>query len=525
MARQELEGMGLSEFARLCSEIGSHSSQNHKQDVVVEVLENHPEDAERFVRFLTGQRFDDPELKTHVGGKTVRKVASDVYGVSRERVDGLREELGKTSEAVGAACEEADSRQSDFTYQDANLEYVGELVAELPHADGDKDREAICKHLLSLCCTRDQARWTSYCILGDLSLGCGSGIVRKAMVEVFDVTREELDLAYAIVGSLPQLVGMCVRGDDLPDGPTVGEPFKPMLASSGSISGTDEYYVGQPKFDGARVLIHSDGEEIRVFSRNRKEVTDALPEITESFEPSEEFILDGEAVAYDPETGDPLPFEKILTRFRRKKNIEKHREEVEVRTWIFDCLVDRGRGIWNLSMYERKATASEVLVRTCTGIGNLVGLVKDWSDVERAYEYAVNNGHEGAIAKDIRAPYKFNSRSGAWRKIKPSETLDLRVADTSRGNGKFSDMLGTVYLETSEGEPVGRCGIGFSDDFREKHKDGSDLVGEVIEIEAEELQHTSGGYAIRFPRFERVRDDKDEPDSLDRVKEVLRYES
>ncbi|OYR41638.1 DNA ligase, partial [Halorubrum sp. Hd13] len=237
------------------------------------------------------------------------------------------------------------------------------------------------------------------------------------------------------------------------EGLVVGRPVQAMLAQAGTATDAVESFgevAVETKFDGARVQVHyvpGDGGEAddeseaddpevdggtdrealgpRLYSRNMDDVTDALPEIAERVADRVDVpvILDGEVVAVD-EGGDPLPFQEVLRRFRRKHDVDRMREEVSLRLHAFDCLHADGADLLDEPLRVRH----DRLVDAAPDAAAALDLASDVEAVEAAEAAALDAGHEGVMLKDPDAPYTPGDRGREWLKRKPDvETLDAVV--------------------------------------------------------------------------------------------------
>ena len=61
-------------------------------------------------------------------------------------------------------------------------------------------------------------------------------------------------------------------------------------------------------------------------------------------------------------------------------------------------------------------------------------------------EAALAAGHEGVMAKPLKAPYEADGRGAAWLKIKPATTLDLVVLAAEWGHGRRTGWLSNLHL-------------------------------------------------------------------------------
>ncbi len=390
-----------------------------------------------------------------------------------------------------------------------------------------------------------EARYLARLVLEEMRVGVGQGTVRDAIAEAFDVPVEAVERAIQLSNDVG-LVARVARDDGaagLADvSLTVGRPVQAMLAQAGTVGEALEAWdeaVVETKYDGARVQIHSD-DEVTVYSRNLEDVTDALPELVELVDDrfAGPAIVDGEAVAVDDD-GDPLPFQEILTRFRRKHDVAAQREAVGVRLRAFDCLHVDGRDLLDAPLVERRERLEAVAPPEAVS----EALVTDDAEAVEAFEAdAVAAGHEGVLLKDPDAAYTPGRRGKNWLKRKPDvETLDCVVTGAEWGEGRREGLFGTYELSVvgdAGYETVGNVATGLTDaelasltERLESHvlaEDGQTIDLEpavVVEVGYEEIQASptyGSGYALRFPRFRGIREDKDpaDADDVDRVERL-----
>ena len=304
------------------------------------------------------------------------------------------------------------------------------------------------------------------------------------------------------------------------------------------------------KLDGFRIQIHKRGEDVTVFTRRLEDVTHQFPEVVERVRDrfdAESCILEGEVVAYDPETGEPLPFQELSRRIKRKYDVERLREEVPVGVHLFDLLYLDGETYLEAPLAERVAALEDRLAgtdgeRAFQRATNVV--TADLDAAREFYERALAAGQEGIMVKNRGAAYQPGSRVGYMVKVKPTmEPLDLTILRAKWSEGRRSNRLGRLYLGcrdegTGEFREVGRLSTGFSDEelleITERleetivEQDGREVVfepSEVIEVAFEEVQASpeyGSGYALRFPRFEGFRDDLDlaDVDTVERIESL-----
>jgi DNA ligase-1 len=438
-----------------------------------------------------------------------------------------------------AAFGEGDDR---LTLQVVHTELAG--IAEAAGA-GSQDRKLEGLFGLFTRCTANEARYLARLVLGDMRIGVGEGTVRDAVAAAFDVPAERVERAIMVSNDCG-LVAETARdgGVEGLDGIRidVGRPVQSMLAQDGTPADALESWgeaVVEYKVDGARIQAHHDGESVALFSRNMEDVTEPLPEVVEFVEDhvAGPAILDGEVVAIDDD-GEPLPFQHVLRRFRRKHDVERAREAVELRPYFFDCLHAGGEDLVDRPLADRRerlaATLGEGLVdhERCSDIEAVRGIESE----------ALADGHEGVMLKNPDAPYRPGRRGRHWLKVKPDvATLDCVVTGAEWGEGRRANRFGTYELSVRIGGglvTVGNVATGFTDEDLEvlterlephvRSRAGQRVELEpavVFEVGYAEIQRSptyDSGYALRFPRYVALREDQspEDADTLDRVREL-----
>ena len=281
------------------------------------------------------------------------------------------------------------------------------------------------------------------------------------------------------------------------------------------------------KYDGARVQIHKEADQVRIWSRRLSEVTSSLPEIVEIARrdlQGQSFILDAEVVAVGKD-GRPYPFQELMRRFKRVHGIESAASEIPLSLHLFDCLFLDGRSLIDEPYESRWLKLSAI-----TSGKNLARrkIATDIAEAEAFLNEALGAGHEGLMAKALESAYMPGNRGKLWFKIKPAETVDCVIIAADRGSGRRRGWLSNYHLAVSDGAggfaPVGKTFKGLTDkEFTEMTSrlreleladDGYTVTVRpevVVEVAYNEIQRSpqySSGFALRFARITRIRDDK-----------------
>jgi DNA ligase-1 len=323
-------------------------------------------------------------------------------------------------------------------------------------------------------------------------------------------------------------------------------PLKPMLAQTADdMADAFEQLKGhlalEYKLDGARVQIHRRGDQVRIYSRNLADVTASLPDVTRHVQgrmSAPEAILEGEAVAVDNH-GRPLPFQHLMRRFRRKHDVSATLAAVPVQLYLFDALYVQGQSLVD-EPYETRWAA---LAEAAGGLNLVPRFLPTNPDEGAAFaEAAYRDGHEGVMAKALGSAYSPGQRGKAWLKLKHVLSLDLVIIAAEWGYGRRHGWLSNYHLgalDAGSGEyrPVGKTFKGLTDaQFQEmtgrllaleRSRKGNTVVVQpqvVVEVLFNEIQASQqypSGFALRFARISRIRDDKP-PSEADTLQTLLR---
>ncbi len=357
-----------------------------------------------------------------------------------------------------------------------------------------------------------------------------------------------------------------------------GRPVRPMLAERlGSMAEILEKLGGKAsleyKYDGMRIQAHVRiGKEVRLYSRQLENVTEQFPDVTanilEAFRSRdfEEAIVDCEAVPFNTETGEFLPFQEVSHRRGRKYGVDEAVEDYPVILMAFDCLQLDGRELIGQPYPERRKALSRIFRPTDRVRMSESLLTSDLAAAESFFQKALDSGCEGIIAKSVSedSAYRAGARGWQWIKFKRDyksemeDTADLVPVGAFAGHGKRKGRYGALLMaaynkDLDRFETVCKLGTGFSDEMLEKMTAelGAQKIPDrharvesmmkadywlvptaVYEVLGAEITlspvHTAGfgklrsnsGLAIRFPRLKQVRSDK-RPEDATTVQELV----
>jgi DNA ligase-1 len=385
-------------------------------------------------------------------------------------------------------------------------------------------------------------------LLGEMRTGALDGVLLDAIARAADRPAPAVRRAAMLSGDLGETALLALTGsaDDLDSvGLLVGRPVLPMLAATAAsataaIETTGEAAV-EYKLDGARIQVHRDGDDVRVFTRTLADITHRVPEVADLVRrmPAHALILDGETLALD-EDGAPRPFQETMSRFGSASS-----GETLLHPWFFDILHVDGRDLIDEPLALRRAELERV-----AGEHRIPGReTADPEVAEQTAREALAAGHEGVVVKALGAPYSAGRRAASWIKVKPVHTYDLVVLACEWGSGRRRGLLSNLHLGARDpdgvyGEPggfvmVGKTFKGLTDQMLRTQTElfqrievrrtpGTVWVAPttVVEIAIDGVQRSDrypGGVALRFARVKRYRDDKSaaEADTIANLRALL----
>ena len=548
--------MKYSELAELYRRLEKTTLKTLKTKFVADFLKKTPDDLLDIIPYLIlGKVFPDwDERELGVGEKLLIKSVSMATGVSEREIEDSIRDTGDLGESVALALKK--KKQKSFFSQPLTIKRVYETFVKIAEASGEGSQDRKMKYLANLFmdATPEEGKYLARTVLGTMRTGVAEGILRDAIAEAFKVKPELVERAYMLTSDFGYVTKTAkLEGNEGLSKVQIqiGKPIRPMLAQNAAnvkealieMGGEAAFEI---KYDGARVQVHKDGDRVIVYSRRLENVTRAIPEIVEairvSFKP-EKVITEGELVAVG-EGGRPRPFQFVLRRFRRKYNIEEMIEKIPLELNLFDILYVDGESLIDTPFSERRKRL-ESSVEESDKIKLAVQLVtKNADEAQKFYEDALNLGHEGVMAKRLDSVYEPGNRGKKWLKVKPTmENLDLVIIGAEWGEGRRAHLLGSYLVaaydpHSGEFVPVGKVGSGFTDEdlaeftkmlkpliVREEGKFVEIQPKVVIEVTYQEIQKSpkyKSGFALRFPRFVALREDKspEEADTIERVAEL-----
>ncbi len=517
------EATPFKKLAMLLKELEATSKRREKIRLIGSFLsELQDDEVSPAVCFITGRVFPESDPRVlEVGERTVWKIA----------------EMGKQSVLI----------ETPLT-----ILSVYRRMEELAAISGKGSRakkESILSSLFSQA-TPDEAEYLVRILFGEMRIGAVEGVMLEAISEAAQVDLELVRRSHMFIGDLGRVAIIALKKGE--EGLRrvdiqLFNPIKPMLAEmSYDLAEVFREHGGKTalefKFDGARVQIHKKGQVVRIFSRGLTDVTSSLPDISgliQSHVYVDEALLEGEVIALGDD-GRPLPFQDLMRRFRRVHDIPEMIKKMPFRLYLFDVVYIDGQSLVEAPYQKRWELLAKVTEPSLVAERTVTD---DVAEAEAFMDRALKSGFEGLMAKALDSDYTPGVRGKKWFKIKPADYLDLVIIAAERGHGRRTGWLSNYHLAarneaTGEFLMLGKTFKGLTDDeFREMterlrrlriHDDGYTVwvrPGIVVEVAYNEIQrspHYKSGFALRFARITRIRDDKapEDADTIERVRKL-----
>ncbi len=494
-------------------------------------------------------------------------------------------DLGKAAQVIKQQSNKASQRHEKLT-----VDLVFEKLTEITGTGGEGSQDKKIALIADLLLKVDplSARYIVRIPLGKMRLGFSDMTILDSlswMLAGDKSLRDRLEIAYSVHPDIG-LIAEKVKSKGI-EGVShmkavVGAPILSALCqrlptADEMIEKMQEVSV-EPKYDGVRVQIHFSAKglktvkgvapsKIRTFSRNLENTSEMFPELDQIGKElhAEEVILDCEAVGVDAKTGRILPFQETTTR-KRKHGIEEAQKSVPLRFYVFDILLKDEQDLLITPLSERR----KILEKTIKE-GDLLAIsphivTDDPATIREYHAKQIHLGLEGVVIKKWQGMYESGRRSYNWVKFKEEEgktgklqdTIDTIVMGYYLGEGKRSGFgIGAFLVGVRKEDTVvtvTKIGTGVSDEQwkellkkftplieKEKPKQyetvSKNLVPDVwltpevvVEIAGDDLTKSpthGAGFAVRFPRLIKIRDDKSpaQATSVKEIEEMFRNQS
>lgn len=586
--------MNFTKFAKYLARLEQTTKRLEITTILTELIQElEPEETDKAIYLASGYlQAPFNSLNFNIADKMMTKILEYTFADPQKKDIGSQ--ISKLYAHEGDLGNVAEQLQEDQRSRGWTVSQAYEKLADVARTNGTGSTEAKIKKAAELLRYLDKTS-TKYAVrimLGTLRLGFTEITIIAALAQFLEnkAAVDELEAHYNIHPD----IGLLAK--DLKENGVAGlekikiETGVPVLSQKAQrVSGMEEAMEriknvwAEFKFDGTRVQLHFDkhkkisqtnnqtdlfGAEkkpsknylIKTFTRNLEETTHQYPDIIEAATQqiaAASVILDGEAIGYNRETGEFLPFQETITR-KRKYDVAETAKNIPLKYFVFDILYLNGKSLINFPLRERRKMLSTIIkTGECIVVDEHME-TEVFEELQEYFEIAKEKGLEGLLVKSPEDPYQAGARSYSWIKLKKADekllrdSVDCVVLGYYHGKGvrsKFGigGFLVGVYDPSSDSfKTITKIGTGLKEDDWIKLKKLADKVKAnkvpanvaiskvllpdvivkpkiVVEIGADEISispnHTAG-YALRFPRLLKFRDDK-APTETTSVKEIV----
>ncbi len=576
----------MKRLAAICEQVAATTKKLEKIAIVAAYFSSSPvEEAAASAIFLSGRAFPVWEEATlQVGGSLLWRIVGELSGKSQAELTASYKRHGDLGSVA------AEMLPDIRTDSDLSVLEVQKRFREIATASGVAAKTVLLRDLISRT-TPLEAKYIVKIMTSDLRIGLKESLVEDAIAKAYGATVSEVQRANMLLGDIGETLRLAAAGNLAEARMRLFHPLGFMLASpadsaDAALSYFENAFV-EDKYDGIRAQVHCSGDNVKIFSRTRDEITESFPELADAMGGiSQDVILDGEIVAWgylsadSEESGRALPFSALQQRLGRKRVSEEMIRRVPVAYLAFDILYADGELLLDRPLNERGKILDDVLgkVKSVNHRGHEGSLRKSKSgsqsllsfgstdeptltrimrapvfragspqELDSLFEAAQARGNEGLMIKDPESAYAPGRRGKSWLKLKRElATLDVVVTAVEYGHGKRISVLSDYTFAVRDGEKlvnIGKAYSGLTDvEIAEMTKwflehtiedQGLRLVVEpkiVVEVAFNNMMKSNrhnSGYALRFPRIVRLRPDKlpEEADTIERAKEIYEEQS
>ena len=511
----------MQRLSTTCEAIAGTTKKLLKTSLVSEYFQSRTVDeAAVSAVFLSGRPFPVREETTlQIGGRSLWRIVAELAGKDESELSAAYRRLGD----LGAVAGEVLPKRSD---QGLGVLEVERMFRQIASTRSPAQKAVVVRDLLSRA-TPLEAKYIVKIMTGDLRIGLKESLVEEAIAKAYGSTLPEVQRANMLLGDIGGTLSLAADGRLSEARMRLFHPLGFMLASPVESAEEGLSYFAEAavedKYDGIRAQTHVSGEEVKIFSRTRDEITESFPELPPALAGlPQDAILDGEIVAWEypakledaqaivdepvseaarakaQNLGSARPFSVLQQRLGRKKVSERMLREIPVAFLVFDVLYadgelvidhplrERGRILDRLLSSPRKNThhrghrgtqgkAAQGLLAFDTSSGEEASVVEarlirapvfraaSAGELEQLFDAARARGNEGLMIKHLESPYSPGKRGKSWLKMKRElATLDVVVTAVEYGHGKRIGVLSDYTFAVWDGERLANIGKAYS---------------------------------------------------------------
>ena len=543
-------------LAELCERLEATTKRNLMINMAADFVRQLNEDeAEPAISMILGRSFPRWDQRNlDVSWSTLVTVIRKLTGVDWKSFSSILKDQGDIGSTVQIIFHTSKIRkQMTLLENPLTILEVRRILGAIAETSGQgsRDRKERLVETLIGKANALEAKYIVKIIIGEMRIGFQEGLMEAAVSKAFNIPTKTIQSATLLTGDISEVAQIYKkkgREGILEIGFKVFRPIKPMLAQMAedpeeALKEHGGRTAFEYKLDGVRVQIHKLNDNIRIYSRRLTDITSSFPDVVEIVRKNikaDECMLEGEIIAVGRDSHHPLPFQHLMRRFRRVHEIDKMVKQIPVKVYLFDMLYVDGESLIDQPYAKRR----ERLGESAGAMPLTTQLVTDDQELaDKFLKRAIDEGHEGLVAKRLDSRYTPGVRGKHWLKIKETlEPLDLVIVAAEYGYGRRHGWLSDYYLGARTDHQrfsiVGKTFKGLTDDeiiemtkrlketaIKEEGHKVTVLPKIIVEVAYNEIQKSpkyKSGMALSFARISRIRDDKssDEADTIGRVRQI-----
>lgn len=506
-------------FSKICDAIAATTKKLEKIALVADYFKSRSADEAAVAAiYLSGRPFPVWEETTlQIGGRGLWRIIAELAGKEEGELTAAYRRLGDLGAVAGDVLPQKAG-------QGLGVLDVEKAFRQIAAARGATAKAALTRDLLSRA-TPLEAKYIVKIMTGDLRIGLKESLVEEAIAKAYDSPTAQVQRTNMLLGDIGETLRLASDHKPQQARLRLFHPLGFMLASP--VESPEEglsYFAEaavEDKYDGIRAQAHVAGDEVKIFSRTRDEITESFPELPPALAGlPQDAILDGEIVAWeyparveDVKTvvdepvsdaaeakamhqGRARPFTVLQQRLGRKKVSDKMLRDAAVAFLVFDILYANGELMIDRPLQERARVLDDLLSgarkplhhggqgvsqrniqgslafesanedKTITETGIIrapLFRAASADDLEKLFAAARERGNEGLMIKDLNSPYTPGKRGKSWLKMKRElATLDVIVTAAEYGHGKRIGVLSDYTFAVWDGDKLVNIGKAYS---------------------------------------------------------------
>jgi DNA ligase 1 len=527
-------------FAELYAQLDATTRTAEKVEALKRYFQHAPpHDAAWAAFLLLGRKFGRT-----VSGKLIRQWAAEVTGYEPWLIEECNHVAGDFSETLSLLLPPPGRPDPPSLH-----EVIEEHLQALAGAYANRQKQIIIALWDRL---ESRERYVLHKLLGgEFRVGVSRLLVIRALAELANVQRAVM--THRLTGNFvpsAETFARIISSDPSTDSIDPLLPFPFMLANALARPLTE---LGEPadwlmewKWDGIRAQLIRRAAGSSLWSRGEEMIAGTFPDLMQdaALLPPDT-VLDGEILAWNDQTLNPLPFSALQKRLNRKNVELTFWPDVPLVFMIFDLLELSGMDLRAQPLSARRELLSKLpiahtaMLRVSTGVA-----VTAWSELPALIDQSRARRVEGLMLKRWDSHYQPGRPVGPWWKLKVAPfTIDAILVAAQPGRGRRAGLLTdyTFAVADASGKLVTICKAysGLTDQElievdRYVRRVSTERFGPVYSVPAERVyeigfeavqasdRHKSG-IALRFPRILRQRSDKTpaQADTVASVQQML----